>query len=86
MDIKENQLWKIKINNHVFCYCPECNNELCGTNSFVSDVNGIVTYGCSKCEVVSQFDFNVAPVPILIERRDYKWNQSIEYYLIYQVK
>jgi len=53
-----------------FCYCPECNNELCGTNSFVSDVNGIVTYECSKCEVVSQFDFNVAPVPILVRKEE----------------
>jgi len=63
---------KNKNKQSCFCYCPECNNELCGTNSFVSDVNGIVTYECSKCEVVSQFNFNVAPVPILIERRDYK--------------
>jgi len=50
-----------------FCYCPECNNELCGTNSFISDSDGIVTYECSKCGKVSQFDFNIAPVPILKE-------------------
>jgi len=59
---------KNKNKQSCFCYCLECNNELCGTNSFVSDFNGIVTYECSKCEVVSQFDFNVAPVPILIEK------------------
>jgi len=51
-----------------FCYCSNCNNELCGTNSFMYDVNGIVTYKCSECDDVSQFDFSIAPVPILIER------------------
>ena len=61
---------KNKNKQSCFCYCPECNNELCGTNSFVSDVNGIVTYECSKCEVVSQFDFNVAPVPILVRKEE----------------
>jgi len=61
---------KNKNKQSCFCYCSECNNELCGTDSFVSDVNGIVTYKCSKCKVVSQFDFNVAPVPILIEKEN----------------
>jgi len=32
------------------------------------DVNGIVTYKCSECDDVSQFDFSIAPVPILIEK------------------
>jgi len=60
----------IKQNNQsCFCYCPNCNNELCGTNSFVSDVSRIVTYECSKCGEVLQFDFEIAPVPILIGKK-----------------
>ena len=56
----------MKSNQTCFCYCSKCNNELCGTNSFISDIDGIVTYKCSKCKEVFKFDFTIAPVPIYI--------------------
>ena len=49
------------------CYCPECDNELISSGSFVSDEEYVV-YQCSKCGVVSKWYFD-APVPILIEEK-----------------
>lgn len=49
-------------------YC-DCGNELVSSNSFVSDEldeNGDnhVKYKCTKCGLESDFNFDIAPVPI----------------------
>lgn len=48
-----------------FCYCPNCNNELCGSDSFVSDNRNGVTYKCSLCHCKSLWDFDIFPAPYL---------------------
>lgn len=48
------------------CYCPECRNELIGSNSFVSDEE-YVTYKCSECGYISCWNFDM-PVPVLLRR------------------
>jgi len=58
-----------QIRQQTFCYCPLCFNELISSNSFVSDEE-FVTYKCSKCGLVSRWDFGIAPVPILIKKGD----------------
>lgn len=49
------------------CYCPECDNELVSSGSFVSDEE-VVVYQCSECGEISRWHFDTAPVPILIEK------------------
>jgi transcription elongation factor Elf1 len=52
---------------NTYCYCPNCNQELVSSNSFVSDNHGIVTYNCCNCKTTSKWDFCLAPVPLLIK-------------------
>jgi hypothetical protein len=52
----------------VFVYC-KCGNEMCGDGSFVSDDydkfgNNHVIYKCKKCGLESDYNFDIAPVPI----------------------
>lgn len=49
------------------CFCPNCDNELCGSNSFMYD-NLFVRYKCTKCGDISDWDFDNSPVPICITR------------------
>lgn len=49
------------------CYCPECRNELISSNSFISDED-YVTYKCSQCAYISCWSFDIAPVPIFLQR------------------
>jgi len=53
-------------NQKLFLYCPLCWNELIGSDSFVSNEE-LVTYKCSKCLLVSRWNFDIAPVPVLIK-------------------
>jgi hypothetical protein len=51
-----------------FIYC-KCGNEMCSDNSFISDTyddNGDnhVKYKCEECGMESDFNFDIAPVPI----------------------
>ena len=55
-----------KCNQQTFCYCPLCFNELISSDSFVSDEE-FVTYKCSKCGLVSRWDFDSAPFQVLIK-------------------
>ena len=55
---------KQKNKQKTFCYCPNCNNELISSNSFIKDTD-YVYYKCSKCGQESKWDFD-APVPLLI--------------------
>lgn len=56
---------KKKEKQTTFCYCPVCKNELISSDSFVSDKE-VVTYKCTKCGIVSEWDFD-APAPILLK-------------------
>ena len=49
-----------------FIYC-DCGNELCSTDSFISDIDGIVSYKCSKCGKESRYYFDIAPVPVRVQ-------------------
>lgn len=49
------------------CYCPLCGNLLTSSNYFV-DENNHVHYDCNKCLLISKWDFNIIPVPILIDK------------------
>ena len=63
--IKVKRWWKQKPKQYTFCYCVVCKNELCSTESFVSDTE-VVRFKCSRCGSISDWDFDVAPFPILI--------------------
>ncbi len=53
-----------------YVYCPRCRHDLNGDDeSFVLEVDGIVTYRCANCTHNSQFDFCHYPVPVCIEGR-----------------
>ncbi len=55
-------------NQTTFCWC-ECGNELCSTDSFVSDTfkdgKSLVRYRCSKCGQGQFWDFD-PPTPIFV--------------------
>ena len=54
-----------KEKQRTFCYCPSCHNELISSGSFISD-DEVVVYQCSKCEQYSYWNFDIAPVPLII--------------------
>ena len=57
----------LKTSQDTFIYC-ECGNELCSDGSFVSDTyrnnQNHVKYKCKKCGLISDYNFDIAPVPI----------------------
>lgn len=60
------------INNHrnkhrqyTFIYCPKYRNEMVKNGQFIEDNDGIVKYRCSKCGIISFWDFGNFPVPML---------------------
>lgn len=55
---------KKKNKQTTFVYCPNCDNELISSDSFVKDED-FVYYKCSECDIESIWDFD-APAPILI--------------------
>lgn len=57
--------FKKKPKQTCFVYCPRCRNELVSSNSFVEDRDGIVKYECSRCGIVSFWDFAHYPAPVL---------------------
>lgn len=62
--IKLIKYWYEHRNQRTFCYCPVCNNELCGSNSFVKDTDR-VHYMCSRCGSRSIWNFDIAIAPML---------------------
>ena len=52
----------------LFIYCKDCKNELVSDGSFVSDTyeDGAnhVRYKCKKCGKESDYNFDIAPIPI----------------------
>lgn len=56
-------------NQKTKCFCPQCDNELCGSNSWIASQDkrlDIEFYKCSKCGNASKWDFG-SPCPVLIE-------------------
>lgn len=55
------------------CYCPNCDNELITTGSFLLSTDldeppvTIVMYRCTHCQNTSKWIFGLTPAPILIK-------------------
>lgn len=56
---------RLKKKQYTFVYCPKCNNELVKNGQFIEDNDGIIKYRCSKCGIISFWDFGNFPVPML---------------------
>lgn len=56
---------RLKKKRYTFVYCPKCNNELVKNGQFIEDNDGIIKYRCSKCGIISFWDFGNFPVPML---------------------
>lgn len=54
-----------KNKQHTFIYCPKCKNELIKNGQFIEDNDDIIKYCCSKCGIISFWDFAIFPVPYL---------------------
>lgn len=65
----ENRYQKVEEPEQItFIYC-KCGNEMCSDGSFISDTyddNGDnhVLYKCKKCGKETDYNFDIAPVPI----------------------
>jgi len=57
-------------NQNTKCFCPHCDNELCGSNSYEffrqTERGGFEYYKCQKCNNESVWDFDSFPCPIVI--------------------
>lgn len=47
-----------------FVFCPTCNLEQIANNCFVEDTD-LVRYTCTQCGTKTEWNFDIAPVPIL---------------------
>lgn len=56
---------RLKKKQYTFIYCPKCRNEMIKNGQFIEDSGGIVKYRCSKCGLVTFWDFGNFPVPML---------------------
>jgi Zn-finger protein len=61
-------LFEEKSTQTTFCYCPKCNNELCGSNSFIEDLD-YVYYKCSKCGHGTKWDFDTWMIPVIVDEK-----------------
>lgn len=61
---------KLRKGQTLFLKCT-CNNELIGSDSFVSDTLDGVTYKCTECERISVWNFDLFPVPVDITSGKY---------------
>jgi len=62
------------------CFCPSCDNELCGSNSWLCSQGKdlcIEFYKCSSCGTASKWDFG-SPAPLLIEVGKIRKNGKLE--------
>lgn len=46
------------------CYCPECKDPL-NDQADCEDAD-LVTYKCNNCGATSKWNFDIAPIPILM--------------------
>lgn len=60
--------WQPKpVQRTCWVWCPVCKHDLNGDDeSFVSDDENGVHYRCASCGFRSLFDFDIAPVPVLM--------------------
>lgn len=59
---------KKKINKrrqHVFMYCPKCNNELIKNGTIIEPGRDIVKCMCNRCGNISFWDIAHYPVPVI---------------------
>lgn len=64
------RLFIIRPKQYTYCYCSKCKNELISSGSFISDSydeheTNHVIYKCTQCGAVSDFNFDIAPFPVL---------------------
>ena len=63
----------IQRNQHNWSFCSICHQDLCSTDSFVSDKGhgdkNVVKYKCSRCGCKSEWNYDIAPCPILIKEQ-----------------
>lgn len=64
-------LFKKKVVQRTWCFCPACKVDLCSNDSLIYDDldKSEVIYKCKErgCGNVSWWNFDIAPVPILIK-------------------
>lgn len=65
MVLRTINIYRFKHKQHTFVYCPKCHNELVKNGQFIEDNDGIVKYRCSKCGIISFWDFANFPAPML---------------------
>jgi len=54
------------------CFCKQCDNELCGSNSHkcsvITERGAYEIYNCSKCKTENIYEFGNYPVPVLVDK------------------
>lgn len=58
-----------KSTQKLWCWCPQCKEDLCSNGSFVEDTD-LIRYQCAACGNKSEWNFDIAPVPILVYSED----------------
>lgn len=53
-----------------FLKCPDCDNELTASGSFISDDKNGVAYKCTDCGRESLWNFDLGPAPVEITRKE----------------
>ena len=66
MEIREERILK---DYGCLCWCPVCKDPL--NDQAACEDTDRVSYTCSKCGCKSEWNFELAPVPILMKARDY---------------
>jgi len=64
---KDKRVDKIKESCGCVCYCKDCDEPLNDTSKVETLSDGVYQYTCVSCGSKSIFNFNIAPVPILID-------------------
>lgn len=60
------QKFRKKEEQLTFCFCPNCRHELVGDpSSFIEDTD-LVRYKCSACGNKSEWNFDIAPVALVV--------------------
>lgn len=47
------------------CYCPKCKEPLNDNADVHYSAEGLVVYACRNCGQVSEWSFDIAPLPVL---------------------
>lgn len=60
------QLFRNSQEQITFCYCPKCNHELTSDESSFIEDSDLVKYQCSICGNKSDWNFDIAPVALVV--------------------